>query len=99
MANNTVVSIDNLINLFELQITAYLKWDSEELKSPPLSDVSVRQFIAKHADLILIAANKMYKSFQEEDDLESLINPEADWIREFIFNGGKLEDALNSIRY
>jgi hypothetical protein len=51
----------------------------------PYDFEEVNEFIAENADNIEMAASSMFATFEEEDDLASLLNPCMDWFREFLY--------------
>lgn len=86
-----------LMKLFNEEIMAYLTSADDE-ETSPVSENIAQTFIDRSSEMILAAVTQMCQDYDEEGELNELANPDNDWIREYIYNGGELEEALQAVR-
>jgi hypothetical protein len=101
---NTEQSIIALLtSRFNDEIIAYLTTtdhddeDVEENLGHSVSKSVALDFINSHKDSILEAVNTMIRAYKNDDELDDLNNPEADWIREYLYDT-ELHTAMDVLR-
>jgi hypothetical protein len=87
----------DLTDLFNEEIMSYLT-DTDNEDSSPVSEDIAQSFIDDNSEMILTVITTMCEEYDENGNLSDLTEPESDWIREYIFDGGDLEKAIKALR-
>ena len=97
-ANHREELINNIIQRFNAGLISFLTCDEPEMEDPPVSLQLANAFIADNTALIRVKAEEMFESYEADNELDALNNPEEDLIDEFIYDGGELEDNLYAFK-
>ena len=89
-----------IINILNKKINQLIQADLTLGKTdndlPPFNENQINDFITNHKNKIELTIQQIIDAYTEDNELESLYNPEDDWIREFLYENVKtLDDSDN----
>ncbi len=86
MSNNSEMDIKkNLRDLIIIQIHCDLTIGREDEEQVPFTKDQIKSFIDTNSQKIEDCINEIYNDYQKDNELDDLMNPEGDWIREYLY--------------
>ena len=79
-----------LYKLILEQIRADLTTGQEDQDFDPYTDEQINNFVVDNEVNIQKVISDMINAYEDDDELEDLFDPEADWIREYLYERVKV---------
>ncbi len=67
------------------ELKGYLTCGRAENSQNPFTNDEMSLFVTKNTQKIDDCVNEIYNAYSKDDTLDELVNPENEWIREYVF--------------